>query len=176
MIRGRTLVVGLAVVGMLVASQAFSQGAGPGAGRGRGFGGPGNLNGHRGALGLGGPLFNLRGLDLSDAQRQQVQEIRQRSREATEALRERMRQAVQAERGAIEALPVDETRIRAASQALAEVSADVAVQAARMRGEIWTVLTPEQQAQLTTRRTEARERIRERLQRFRERRAERPTQ
>ena len=171
MVRVRTLAAVAAVAGVLLGSVVYAQGPGIG-GRGRGgpgrFGGPG-LFGGRG----GGPLFNLGRVNLTDAQRQQVQQIRERSREAMTALRDRMRQSATAEREAIEALPVDEGRIRAASQALAEVSADLAVQTARIRGEIWAVLTPEQQAEITKRRTQVQERVRERAERFRERRQDR---
>ena len=171
MVRVRTLAAVAAVAGLLAGSVAYGQGPGNG-GRGRGgpgrFGGP-SLFGGRG----GGALLDLGRLNLTDAQRQQVQQIRERSREAMTALRDRMRQAATAEREAIQALPVDEGRIRAASQALAEVSADVAVQTARIRSEIWSVLTPKQQAEVTKRRTQVQERVRERAERFRERRQNR---
>jgi protein CpxP len=176
MIGVRQMTVGLAVAGVLAASLAFAQGPGGGRfGRGPGpgpGGGPGRLGGPA-LFGLAGPGFNLGRLNLTDAQRQQMRDIRERNREAVQALRTKMREAATAEREAIQALPVDEGRIRAASQALANISADVAVQSARIRSEMWAALTPEQQAEVTKRQTEIRNRIRDRAERFRERRAER---
>jgi len=111
--------------------------------------------------------------DLTDAQEQQVRDIRMRNRDAMQATAERLRVAEDAQRKAIETLPVDEGQIRAAVQALADVQADVAVQAARLRAEIWGVLTPAQQAQIAKQRETREARMKERQEEMRERFRER---
>jgi Spy/CpxP family protein refolding chaperone len=55
---------------------------------------------------------------------------------------------MQAQRGAVEAIPVNEGVIRSTTFALAEAQTEVAIQQARVNGEIWSVLTPAQQEQV----------------------------
>lgn len=165
MVRAHKVMVGATAAGLLVATMAFAQ-APRGHGRepgGFGMGGPG------GPLGMGGPDSGLGLADLTDAQEQQVRDIRMRNRDAMQATAERLRVAQDAQRKAIETLPVDEGQIRAAAQALADVEADLAVQAARLRGEIWGVLTPAQQAQIAKQRETREARMKERQQQMRER-------
>lgn len=66
----RLLIGGAVLAALLMATAVYAQGPGPGGPRGRGFG-------------PGGPPTGmvLRGLNLTDAQKQQVQEITQRHRE-----------------------------------------------------------------------------------------------
>jgi len=87
----------------------------------------------------------LRGLDLTDAQRQQIQEIRQTHRDEMQKAAERLRAAHQTQRDAVRATPVDEGRIRATSDALAAAMTDMAVLRARIHEQTLSVLTPEQQ-------------------------------
>jgi protein CpxP len=87
----------------------------------------------------------LRGLDLTDAQRQQIREIRQSHRDEMQAAAERLRSAHRTQRESARATPVDEARIRATSQALADAMTEVAVLRARVHQQVLAVLTPEQQ-------------------------------
>lgn len=108
-------------------------------------------------------------LNLTDTQREQIRDVRQRHQpELTEA-RTRLRTAHEAHRAAAEALPVDEAKIRATSQALSEAQADMAVLRARVHGEVWTLLTPEQQAKAKELRAERQERMKERRDRMQKR-------
>ena len=172
MVRSRKFMIGAAMAGLLVATLVFAQGPRGGPGRGPdGPGGPGGfgMGGPGGPFGLGGPGLGLGLADLTDAQEQQVRDIRMRNREAIETTAERLRVAHDAQRKAMEALPVDEGQIRAAAQAVADVDADAAVQAARLRAEVWAVLTPAQQARVAKQRETREARMQERQQEMRER-------
>jgi Spy/CpxP family protein refolding chaperone len=106
-------------------------------------------------------------LNLSDAQRQQVRDIMQRHRDENRQMADRLRAAMEAQRKAVETVPADEASIRATSQALAEAQTGMAVQQARIRSEIFTILTPEQQEkarQLQAQRSERAKQFRDRAQ------------
>ena len=117
-------------------------------GPGRGPGGPGP--GSR----LGGPMAGslepLRmlasQLDLSDAQKGQIQAITQSHAEEWKALANRGRQGRQALEAAIAADQFDELTIRQRSAEVAVVEAEIAVASARARAEVFQILTPDQQA------------------------------
>jgi Spy/CpxP family protein refolding chaperone len=109
-------------------------------------GGPGGPAGF-GRLGGPGVGLPLRELNLSEAQQQQIRGVEQRYREQNQQLAERVRNAADAQRKAIETEPVNENAIRSTTQALADVEADAAIARARLRSEIFSLLTPEQQAQ-----------------------------
>src|SRR5215207_616236 len=108
-----------ALVAALVGGGALvhAQGLGPGGSRGRGPG-----------FGPGGPgaLMALRGLDLTDAQQEQIRQRRQQNREQMRSLMERMRAAHDARRKAVEAIPFNESQVRSAMEDLADVEADLA--------------------------------------------------
>ena len=154
----------IAVIAALVATgTAYAQGPGAGGQRGRGPGGPGGFRPGAGAL--------LRGLDLTDAQRQQVRQLMQQHREQTRGLAGRFQQAQDARRHAVEAVPVDEARIRTAMQQVAEAQTELAVLEAKLQSDIHALLTPEQQqraqqlrADRAARMTQHRERMQQRMQ------------
>jgi Spy/CpxP family protein refolding chaperone len=122
---------------------------------------------------MGGGL-PLRQLELTEAQREQVQQLTQQHREAARALFERARTAREVQRQAMEATPFDESSVRAAMSAVAEVEADLAVQQARLRGEIHGLLTTEQQQRLEKIRADREARMKERLAHPRQRGQGRP--
>ena len=163
--RFRSLATGVVLVALLATSVAFAQGP-----RGGGFGGRG---GPGGPLGRGGVGLALNELNLTDAQREQVREIRERSREQTQALVRQLGEAADKQRQAIETLPVNETLITSATQDMTQVQVEVAIQEARLNAEIWSVLTPEQQAQATKLRAERKARMEERRQQIQQRRQNR---
>src|SRR5258705_333139 len=108
-------------------------------------GGPGRGAGPLGPGGPGGPGrfaagFALGQLDLSDAQKQQVQNIMQRHREQSRTTMDRMQQAMLAQRSAINAVPVNEALVRSASANLAAVQADMAVEEVLVHTEILSTL------------------------------------
>lgn len=161
----RTLIAaGLAAVlagGTAVAIAQPPQG-GPGmqAGR-RGPGGPG-----RGAP-RGGPLgdLGLRGIDLTDAQREQVRSIMDSHKDEFQKAGTLLRDAHRAFAEAVQADAINEANIRTRSTAIANAMADEAILRAKVRAEVHGILTAEQLQQLKDRRAEAEKRMQERQQR-----------
>jgi Spy/CpxP family protein refolding chaperone len=142
--RIRSLTAGVVVVGLLASGIAFAQGprGGPGGrGRGNGFG--------PGALGI-----PLRQLNLTEAQRTQLEQIRGQHRADMESAMKKLAAARQTQRAAIESVPVDEAKITSLTQDLTQAEVDVAIQTARLNAAVWGVLTDAQKAQLTKLRTE----------------------
>jgi len=148
------------MVALLATSVAFAQGP-------RG-GGPFGGRGGRGPFGPGG--LELNQLNLSDTQRQQVREIRQRYREQTQQVAQRLNAVAEKQRQAIETLPVNETLITSATQDMTAAQVEMAIQEARLNSEIWSVLTPEQQGQATKLRAERKAQMEQRRQEFQQQR------
>ena len=139
--RGMTLIAVLA--GLLAGGIVFAQGPGPGRRGPGGFGGPGP-----GPGGPGGPGgLPLRALNLSDAQQDQIRQLSQQYRAQNQSVGEQLRTAMDAQRKAVDTIPVDEGLIRSTTQALVEAQTEMAIQQARLQGEIFALLTPDQQAQ-----------------------------
>ena len=164
MTRFRSMTTGVAMVALLATAVAFAQG--PRAG------GPFGGRGSRGP-GFGGPGLELRQLNLTDAQREQVSAIRERYREQTEAAMQKLVAATEKQREAIQTIPVNEALITSTTQDMSLAQVEVAIQEARLNAEIWAVLTPEQQAQATKLRSERQARLEERRQELQQRRQNR---
>jgi protein CpxP len=96
--------------------------------------------------------FGLRGLDLSDAQKEQVRTIMDSHKDEFQQIGTRMRDAQRAFAEATRADTIDEAAIRAKATAVAAVMADEAILRAKVHGEVAGILTAEQQEQLKTRR------------------------
>jgi len=129
------------------AQQGTHEGRGKGGGR-HGRRGGGEFGGHRG----GGMMF--RGLELTDAQKASLKQIRQSFGERTKSLREQLHAKRQELRQAESGGAFNESL---AAQKLAEVApiqAKLMAEEARMRQESLAVLTPEQKTQLEQRRAE----------------------
>lgn len=144
--------VAVAAVAVMEARQPFGP-RGPRMGQGRGPGGMGPFM----EMGRG-----LRGLEVSDAQRDQIRALMQGHQAEFEALRERAFTAHRALQAAITAETVNEATIRQASAAVAVVDADEAVLRARVHAEIFQVLTPEQRQKAREHRTAMQQRMEER--------------
>jgi protein CpxP len=114
-------------------------------------------------------MLPLRQLGLSDAQQQQVRQLMQQYREQTRTLADQVRAAEDARRTAVETVPVDEGRIRAAMQQLLDRQTELAIRRARLQSDIRALLTSEQQQQLEKLRAEREARFKQRQERFRER-------
>jgi Spy/CpxP family protein refolding chaperone len=142
-------------------------GFGPGFGGFRGRGGPG---------GPGGLELPLRALDLSEAQREQVQTIMQGYRDEFQATRQKLAAARKAQHDAVTAVPANESLIRARVAESSAVETEAALLRAKVHGEVWAVLTPEQQAKATAFKAEREKRMAERRQRLQERRQQRQQQ
>ena len=122
-------------------------------------GAPGLFMGRRG--GPGGPGFPGFGasilgsiqmiasqLNLSDAQKDQIKAIAQSHRDEWQSLADHVGIARRGLRAAITSGTFDEALVRDKSAALGQAEADAAVASARAFGEVFQILTPEQQATL----------------------------
>lgn len=159
----RTLALVATLGGALAGGSALAQppdGVVRGEGPRRGHGGPG-------MMGRGGPGLELRQLNLTDAQGQQIRTLTQQHREQTKAAATRLHTAMEAQRKAVETVPLDEAAIRATTQELVEAQTELAIERARLHAEVFALLTPEQQAQAAKLRAERearRSQMRERMQ------------
>jgi Spy/CpxP family protein refolding chaperone len=144
------------IVALLVGGLVYGQATQFGPGRGRG---PGGF----------APGLPLQELNLTDAQQQQVRQLMEQFRVDTRTLVEQVRKGEEARRDAVEAIPVDEGRIRSAMQQLAEAQADLAVRQARLHSEIFGLLTPDQQQQAQKLRAEREARLKQRQDRLQQR-------
>ncbi len=154
-------IAGAALLAAGLGTAALAQGP-EGRRGGRGFG-----HGGRGG-------FPLAQLDLTDAQRQQVRDVMQRHREAMRAAGSKLNEAHRAQREAVNTMPVNEGLIRSTSEALAEAQTELALARARAHSEVWTLLTPEQQAKATELRTQRENRMKDRRERMQQRRRQQP--
>jgi protein CpxP len=119
----------------------------------QGSGGPGEPGtGRHGRMGMGRGLegLPLRGLDHTDAQREQVRGIMTARQADFKAIGERLRTAHEAQRQAVTRVPVDENEIRARVSEASAVEADFAILRGRIHEQVYQVLTPEQQAKAKT--------------------------
>jgi len=133
-----------------VAEVAAQDGRGrPGFARG---GGPGGL----GLFGPGGG--GIDGANLTDAQKEQVKSIVDAHRDEMRGLLDRQAQARRALAAAAERGQVDD----AAANDVGAASASLALAEARMRAEVFQLLTPEQRAAIQKRASERAERFAER--------------
>ena len=107
-----------------------------------GPGGPGRRGGPGGPGGMFGPP--LRGLDLTDAQREQVRTIMESHRDQQKAIGDSMQAARKALHEAIAADTFDENAVRAKAIEVGTIEADAAVLQAKIHGEVFAILTPEQ--------------------------------
>ena len=153
--RFRSFTVGALVLGLL-SGAAYAQGVRGGDGRGQGR--------------LGGPGLALRALNLTEAQQQQVQQIREQHRDEVRAAEAQVRSALTAQRRAIETVPYNEGLIRSTTQELAEAQTAAALLQARVFNETWAVLTPAQQEQAKKLQAERATRTQQQRQRFDQRR------
>ena len=108
-------------------------------------GGPGVHGPGRGGRGGPGADVGLRGVDLTDAQRDQVRAIHESHRSEFDAARTKLRDAHRAFAEATGAATIDEAAIRARSAEVAAAMADEAILGAKVRAEVFAILTPEQQ-------------------------------
>lgn len=146
--------------------------------------GPGRgMNGRRGPGGPGGPggalALPLRGLNLTDTQREQVRATTDGHRAEFDAIRTRMGAARAALQEAVTADTFNEATVRQRSVDVAAVEADAAVLRAKVHAEVWALLTPEQQQkarELKVERTRRQAQMRERFQQRRQERQQRRQQ
>ncbi|HZI20481.1 MAG TPA: Spy/CpxP family protein refolding chaperone [Pyrinomonadaceae bacterium] len=171
-IGGVALAAAFVFGGTVAVAQQPEAGRGQGERQSRQWGGKGFKGGkghHRGGRGfLGGRMAER--LNLTDAQKEQLQQIAARHRESMKALRRQGGLGRQG-RGAngFEGT-FNESEVRAAAQARANASVELAVVRARMMSEMYNVLTPEQKTQLAAERQQREQRRQERRQQREQRR------
>jgi len=172
MTRTRTFIglgIALGIAGLVTTSAVHAQ-----AGRGRGFGRPGFARmGPGGPGGPGGMMAGLRGLDLTEAQRDQARAVVEQYRPQFEQVGTQARDAHAALRTAVTADGFDEGAIRAAHVAVAAADVEIAVLQARVHADVMNLLTPEQRQKAAELKAERAERMHERQQRMQERRQQR---
>lgn len=140
---------------------------GPGGPGGRGPGGPmGRRGGPGGPGGPGGfaPMM-LRQLDLTSEQRDKVKQVMDAHRDEQKALGDRARKAHEALQEVV-TTTFDEGAIRARAADVAAVDADMAVAQARVFGEVYQLLTAEQQQTLKQTQAEMKQRQEQRREQF----------
>ena len=164
MSRLTTLAAGICSLGVIavLAAPLMAQGPDGDGGHGRG------MRGHGPRMGMEG--LPLRGLDLTDAQREQVRGIMTARQADFKAIGDRLKTAHEAQRQAVTRVPVDENEIRARVSEASAVEADFAIFRARIHEQVYQVLTPEQQAKAKTLAAERQKRRAERMEQFKQRR------
>jgi protein CpxP len=170
MSRMTKLAAGICSLGLVAVLSASVLAQGP-----QGSGGPGEQGMRRhGRMGMRWGLegLPLRGLDLTDAQREQVRGIMTARQADFKAIGERLRTAHEAQRQAVTRVPVDENEIRARVSEASAVDADAASLRARIHEQVYQILTPDQQAKAKTLAAERQKRRAERVEGFKQRRQE----
>jgi periplasmic protein CpxP/Spy len=157
----KRILLGAALIAALAGGSAMVAAQPPQGGPGlRGPGGPGP-----GPRRVGPGLdLGLRGIELTDAQRDQLRSIMESHKAELDAVGSKVREAHRAfAEATIEASPIDEATVRARSAAVATAMADEAILRAKVRAEAQSILTAEQLEQLKQRRAEM-EKRRQQLQ------------
>jgi protein CpxP len=114
--------------------------------------------GHRGPGGPGGPgeFGPLAGLNLTDAQKEQIKKIHESFDESTKALRDQMRALHDNDTADPLSGNFDEAAFRSAAEARAKIQVEMEVQHAKMMSQVVSILTAEQKAQLAERHAQMR--------------------
>lgn len=168
--RTRKIVGGLALAGTMALSGivGFAQQGTQDGGKDRGAWGRGERGGHKkGGRGMGGGIGRFaEHLNLTDAQKAQMEQITARYRETAKAGRQQRQE--RGARGAFDPFnggTFNESEVRAAAQARANAQVEREVAHARMMSELYAVLTAEQKAQLTAERQQREQKRQERRMR-----------
>jgi len=167
--RTRKIIGGLALAGTMAlsgivgfAQQGTTEGA-QGGGKDRGAWGHGK-GGHKGGRGMrgGGMGRFAEKLNLTDAQKAQMEQITARYRETAKAGRQQRQGRGGRGFDAFGGGTFNESEVRAAAQARANAQVEREVSHARMMSELYAVLTAEQKAQLTAERQQREQKRQER--------------
>ena len=127
----------------------------------------GMRGGKFGRHGMRGGMFGLRGIELTDAQKEQVRQIREANK-PSEELRNELRTIREARKAGGELTDAQKERIKAIREQMRVIHENV-------RAQVLAVLTPEQRTQLEARKAEMqkrREGMRERRKEMRQKRQE----
>jgi protein CpxP len=135
---------------------------------GAGVAAQGDGHGRRGGFGPGRGFPGMAALELTDTQREQVRDVMQRHGGEMKATGTQLHEAHAAQRAAVETVPVNEGLVRSTSQTLATAQTEMALLRARIHGEIWSLLTPEQQQKAKELKAKREARMQERRQQRRQ--------
>ncbi|OEF29419.1 CpxP family protein [Vibrio rumoiensis] len=132
---------------------------------------PGGKHGQKCGMGMERGIWKK--LDLTDAQKTQLKELRQKDREAMKANGQSHKQAMKADREKMDSLVMadkfDESAVRTLTQKMADASVDMKVSFAKDRNEMFNVLTPEQKAEFKKLKGEQHQQCMEKMQKMKER-------
>jgi len=128
-------------------------------------GGKGERHGHWGGRGERGGMMGFSKLDLTDAQKAQLKQIRESHRQDTAPIMEQIRAKRQEIRQANEGGTVNEALVAQKLAEIAPLEAKLMSAQARIRQEMLSVLTPEQKAKLDQLREQFKSRSGERRER-----------
>ncbi len=162
---GLALAGALALTGVVGFAQQSEQGQNDGPRGDRSGWNREGRGGHEGGEGREGGFAGhfAEKLNLTDAQKAQMQQIAERFRENTRALRQQGRGERDGEGfDAFKGGTFNEAAVRAAAQARANRQVEMEVARAHMMYEMYNVLTPEQKAQLEADRQQRRQEFRSR--------------
>jgi protein CpxP len=114
--------------------------------------------GHRGPGGPNGPgeFWPLAGLNLTDAQKEQIKKIHESFDESTKALRDQMRTLHDNDTADPLSGNFDEGAFRSAAEARAKIQVEMEVQHAKMMWQVASILTAEQKTELAERHAQMR--------------------
>lgn len=120
--------------------------------------------GKRGFGKRGGHAMMFRGLDLTEEQKTQVQQIRQTSREKIKPIREQMRANRQKLTELSATGSFDQAQVQAIAAQQGNLTAQLIVERESVKSQIFQVLTPEQKAKAAEIQAQRKQRMQERIQ------------
>ncbi|MEZ5344568.1 MAG: Spy/CpxP family protein refolding chaperone [Pyrinomonadaceae bacterium] len=134
--------------------------------------------GHHGKFGRGGKRgprggmmgMGFRGIDLTDAQKEQLKAIRTANREASKPLMEQMRANQMELRKLSEAGTFNEAAVKALAEKQGDLHAQMIVSKQKVRAESFAVLTAEQKAKLAQMKADFAKKMEERKAKWAEKR------
>lgn len=141
---------------------------------GRSFKKDGQHFGKRGKRGGKGMMF--RGLDLTDAQKEQMKSIRDANSDSVKSLRDQMK----ANKKQLETLSAsgnfNESQVQAIAQQQGALHSQMIVNRERIKAQMFAILTPEQKSKLAEMKANREQKMQERKAKRAERKAEKETQ
>lgn len=134
----------------------------------------GGKRGHRGGHKGMGMMF--RGLDLTDAQKEQMKAIGQANRESTKSLRDQMKANGEQLAQATANGTFNEAQVQAIAQQQGVLHAQMIVAREKVKSQMFAILTPEQKAKAAEMKEQFKQKMQERQAKRAERKAAKETQ
>ncbi len=122
---------------------------------------------HHGGEGMMGGKHLLRGIDLTDAQEEKIDALREQNRDAKKANKAKNKEAMMADRQAMQTLLLadnfDEAAIRDLAKKMSDQHVERRISRMKAQHEMLNVLTPEQKVQVKENMAKMAERMQERM-------------